>query len=120
MKKNELLKNNNTILRVLKVEENRVLVVDCLKNSIVKWKTDEELADFSPCSEKTLENISGIKVPNIENLTPKQKEFAHKKYSLIVGILPFIDDDTLRNIAINKVSMDNNVNPQTIRLRTEI
>ena len=41
-----LLKNNDTIIRVLKSEEDKSLVIDCIKRTMPKWVMTSSLSDF--------------------------------------------------------------------------
>ena len=53
-----LMTNNDTIMRILDIEPNRILVIDCIKKTLPHWTEKNTLAGFEKCSEKELYNIA--------------------------------------------------------------
>ena len=49
-----LLINNDTIFRVLKSQEDKSLVIDCIKRTMPKWVLTSTLSDFEECTEMFL------------------------------------------------------------------
>ena len=37
MKKNDLLKKEDTLIRVLEIQDNRYLIIDCIKKTMPVW-----------------------------------------------------------------------------------
>ena len=46
-----LLKNENQIIRVLKSQGNKALVIDCIKRTMPKWVDGHSLSNFDDCAE---------------------------------------------------------------------
>ena len=42
MKKNDLLKFENQIVRILSIKEDKVFVIDCVKKTVPRWKSADE------------------------------------------------------------------------------
>ena len=113
MERNMLMTNKDTILRILEIKTNRVLVIDCIKKTLPHCIEKNNLAEFEKCSEKELYNITGYQMPL--ELTPKQKQSAQHKYTIISAVLPFVGDDTLRAKAIKMAAENNKISPQTVK-----
>ena len=60
MKKNDLLKPNENIIRVLEIQQDKVLIIDCIKRSMPTWIEVIDLKEYSDCSEKELRKATGI------------------------------------------------------------
>lgn len=109
MKNNQLLSNGESVLRLLDVKENRVFVVDCKKQTMPKWVDKKQLTDFEICSEDVLE-----KFPDINDLDLPSRKFAHKHFTYIAGVLPFLTDKKKRCEAITQVTEENRISKQTV------
>ena len=46
-----LLKNENQIIRVLKSQGDKALVIDCIKKTMPKWVDGDSLSNFDDCGE---------------------------------------------------------------------
>lgn len=115
MRKNDLLQWNNTIIRILSIEDTRTLVIDCIKRTMPQWINTDILVDCKPCEESQLEIRAGIQLDDFEKMNIKEKRTAHERYTMIAGILPFIADDSLRSMIIDKVAVEKKISKQTIR-----
>lgn len=107
--KNQLLQNGDSIIRVLAIESN-VLIVDCLKRTMPRWVSTENLQNFEPCDESVLSDV-----PKMEKLTPEQRKVMHERYTLIAPVLPFIHNEARRSAIISQMAELNGVSKQTIR-----
>ena len=107
--KNQLLQNGQIIIRVLAIEGN-VLIVDCLKRTMPRWVSTEDLQNFEPCDESVLSDV-----PKMEKLTPAQRKVMHERYTLIAPVLPFIHNEARRSAMISQMAELNGVSKQTIR-----
>ena len=115
MRKNDLLQWNNTIIRILFIEDTRALVIDCIKRTMPQWINAENLTDCKTCEKSELETQTGIELENFEQMNMKEKRTVHERYTMIAGILPFITDDSLRSMIIDKIAVDKKISKQTIR-----
>ena len=115
MQKNDLIRVNSSIYRVLAMKENSVLIIDTLSLNMPKW------VDISMCdgcekmeNDKLIE-ITKREIPAIETLSQEQMKIMHKRFTLIAPILSCIEDDTMRFLLINETASKHNLTKQTIR-----
>ena len=47
-----LLKNNDTILRVLQSHDDKALVIDCVRRTMPKWVEKTALSDYVECCDR--------------------------------------------------------------------
>lgn len=115
MKKNELLKHGNSIIRVLEIGDDAVLIVDCVHKSMPKWVEQSELASYENCIEQELYATTGKTICNYDSLDKESRRFVHEHFTLIAGVLPFVGNEKKRSSMIADVSADKCVSKQTIR-----
>ena len=115
MKKYELLKCNGSIIRILEIDDDAVLVVDCLRKSMPKWRKRAGLVDYEACTEQELTSVTGNYIHDYDSLDKKNRRFVHEHFTLIAGVLPFIGDDKKRCAMIDYVAAEKGVSKQTIR-----
>lgn len=115
MEKNQLIKGNGTVYRVLAIEGDSVLLIDCLKKTMPKWYAISDVSDYSECTEKELLEVTGIILAEEEELSPKTRKTIHERFTVVAGILPFLDDDRFRKEAIKKVAQERGISIQTVR-----
>ena len=89
MKKNDLLKNGEEMIRILDIWNDRILIVPCAHQSLPKWMDRSELSDYQTYDE----NESPFLLPDIESLPSEQRRIAHERFTQIAGILAFIGDE---------------------------
>lgn len=106
-----LMKKDDQILRILESSDGKKLVVSCTQQSMPVWVHEKELDGYTPCVEEELCND----VPCYEALSPQQQRYAHERYTLIAGVIPFIGDKNLRSEAISCIAEARNISKQTIR-----
>lgn len=115
MQKNELLKYDDSIIRILESKDDSVLIVDCIQKSMPKWVQKSELSCYENCTEQELTSVTGIIICEYDSLDKKSRCFAHEHFTLIAGVLPFIGDDRLRCSMISSIANEKNVSKRTIR-----
>lgn len=106
-----LLKSKDRIIRVLEEREGQKLVVSCTQKSMPVWISERELQDYVPCEEVDLSSD----IPDYEGLSPEQRRYAHERYTLIAGVIPFLGDKTFRCEAMERIASSRNISKQTIR-----
>ena len=111
--KNQLLRHDDRIIRVLAVDTD-VLAIDCLKRTMPQWIPVSELCDWEPCDETALPSPDAP-ICDMEELTPEQRKVMHERYTLIAPVLPFIHKEAQRSAMIAQMAELNNVSKQTIR-----
>lgn len=114
MKKNDLIRINNDIIRILEIQDDKILIINCSQKSMPKWETPKNIFG-EYCSEQELLEENNIVLPDIESLDLETKKFIHEHYTLIAAILPFVADEKMRNYIIDNISKTKNVSKQTLR-----
>ncbi len=109
MKQNDLLKKDEILYRVLDINESKILVINCNKVQTPKWLDIETVSDYIICSEDILSSF-----PDINDLTASSRKYAHERFTLISGVLPFIADTKQRISAISRISENKKISKQTI------
>ena len=105
MKVNDVLRKGKTYLRVLAVQDQSCFCINCNAGYMPDWMPASELEAY------TLDAAPAVDT----NLTARQKQTAHERYTLIAPILAFLTDDVERNRMLNKISEDHDVSKQTLR-----
>lgn len=109
MKNNDLLKYENSLIRVLDIKETSVLVIDCNKKSMPKWVSISAISEYEICSDYLFELSA-----DIESLEPYSRKTAYKRFTLISRILPYIYDKKKRCGIIAQIAEENDISTQTI------
>lgn len=115
MKKNDLLKPNENIIRVLEIQQDKVLIIDCIKRSMPTWIEVIDLKEYSDCSEKELRKATGINDSDGEILDADCRKVMYERFTMIAAILPFIADEGIRSQRIRFVAAEYGVSKQTVR-----
>ena len=105
-----LLKKDDRIIRVLETKGDHKLIINCSQKSMPTWIAEEDLSGYVPCAAEELGDIQGF-----EDLSPQQQRYAHERYTLIAGVMPFLGDKKLRSEAISRIAEARNISKQTIR-----
>ena len=106
-----LLKNENQIIRVLKSQGNKALVIDCIKRTMPKWVDGHSLSNFDDCAED--EMFERTDYPFGRELTPKEERIAQERFTMIAGVLPYIGNEQKRSQMIDFLA--EHQSKQTIR-----
>ena len=109
MKKNDLIKTENGIFRILAIGGDRVLAIDCIKKTMPKFypatcfENGEKLAcldaDFLP----------------IEDLSPNERKKAQERFTMIANAISVVDEPRQRNLMIEKSAKQFGMSKQSIR-----
>lgn len=99
MKKNDYLKVNDIIYRILAEDKDNYLVLNCNTKNMPAWKKESELADGVIINREEVFEILEIELIE-EKLIGTAFKQAHERYTMIAGVLAFMNDDSLRNRAI--------------------
>ena len=114
MKKYDLLRSGERIIRVLDVQGDRVLVIDCIKRTMPVW-VEVELESYSECTNDNLSDVTGGVLVGVDNLDADQRKIMHERYTMIALILSFVADDKMRTRLICSVAEEHRVSKQTVR-----
>ena len=106
-----LLKNENQIIRVLKSQGNKALVIDCIKRTMPKWVDGDSLSNYDDCGED--EMYERTDYPFGRELTQKEERIAQERFTMIAGVLPYIGNEQKRSQMIDFLA--EHQSKQTIR-----
>lgn len=116
MKKHDLLKEGNNIIRVLEVKPDKILIIDCIKKTMPAWVESSALDSFSGCTDEVLNEVTNFTAADdIDALDADQRKAMYDRYTLIVPILPFVADERMRSKVIGSTAIEHNISKQTIR-----
>ena len=90
MKKHDLLKSDTSIIRILDIQPDKVLIIDCIKRTMPVWVEPSALDSYSVCSIEALNEATDYAVPAVDTLDADQKKTMYDRYTLIAPILPFV------------------------------
>lgn len=115
MQKNELYRNNNSMIRVLEIKNNAVLVIDCISKTMPQWIGVSFFEDWTKCSDETLHKITGIELQDIKTVSPEDFKVAHQRYTMIAPIIMVLTDQDKKNEMIELISTNEKISKQTLR-----
>lgn len=117
MQKNELLKKDSSIIRILAKDENEVLYIPCqgVKGTMPKWCESSEFEHYELCSEEELLNMQGMEIVPEDKLSPKERSIARQRYTIIAPILGCLEDKKIRRQMIMKTAEEHGITEQTVR-----
>ena len=105
MKVNDVLRKGEDTVRVLVVRNDACYCIDCSGECMPVWIPTEKLRGYMPDSALAIST----------EMTPKQKQTAHERYTMIAPMLAFLTDDRERSRIMNRVSEKWHVSKQTLR-----
>ena len=100
MKKHDLLKDGNNTIRVLAIQPDKILMIDCIKRTMPVWVASSTLDSFAQCTGEGLIQTTNFTVTDIDALDAEQRKVMYDRYTLIAPILPFIEDEGMRSKVI--------------------
>ena len=115
MKKHDLLRSGDSIIRVLYIQDDRILVIDCIKHSMPVWVDVESLESYSECTNDELLKATGFISVAIDTLDAEQRKVMYERYTMITPILPFLSNEKMRSKLICSIAEEHQVSKQTIR-----
>ena len=105
MKVNDVLRKDDTVLRVLEVRNEQCLCVACGAACMPVWMPTDVLEAYVP------ENAPKLDI----SMTVRQKQTAHARYTMIAPLLAFLTDDRERNRLMDCIATEHGVSKQTLR-----
>ena len=104
MKRYDLLQSGENIIRVLEVQGERVLVIDCIKRIMPVWVGIATLESYSECTSSELSEVTGVITADVDTLNADQRKVMYERYTMIAPVLSFLADDRMRSRLICSVS----------------
>lgn len=108
MKKNDLIKTDSGIFRVLSVGDN-VLAIDCNK------KTMPQFFSFAFFSDGVIINCLSPNYLEFEDLSPADRKIAQQRYTMIASAVSVLEDVKQRNLMLENSSKQFGISKQTLR-----
>lgn len=115
MKKYELYRKEERIIRVLEIRTGKVLVIDCIKRIMPVWMKTAALDSFDRCGAEELYEVTGNHAIGIDFLDAEQKKVMYERYTMISAVLPVLADERRRSEMIRLVAAENHLTGQTVR-----
>ena len=112
MQKNDLFRQDGSVFRILAIQGDSVLAIDCLKRTMPQWITLESAV---LCTEAELREHTDSELFDMESLDPATKRIIHERFTLVAGVLPFLADEKMRIYAIKAISAEKGISAQTLR-----
>ena len=109
MKKNDLIKTDSGIFRILSFDSNKVLAIDCKKKTMPQFFSYDFFNDG-----ETINYISSDYL-DFDELSPADRKIAQQRYTMIASAVSVLDDVKQRNLMIEKSAAQFNVSKQTLR-----
>ena len=99
---NNLMKNENEIIRILQTKEDRVLVIDCIKATMPKWISLSEINNYVDGTEEEVCERTNVELNR--ELKGEERKVAQERFTLIAALLPCIGDEKHRSYMIETLS----------------
>lgn len=115
MKNNELRKYEDSIIRILDQQQNRIFIIDCINQTMPKWVNDAEISMYLPCTEKELMEKTNILVHDMEKLDAESRKFIYSHFSMISSILPFVTNVEKRSQMLSMIAEERGISKVTLR-----
>ncbi|EOS61198.1 hypothetical protein C814_01676 [Anaerotruncus sp. G3(2012)] len=115
MKKYDLLRSGERIIRVLEVQVDRVLVIDCIKRTMPVWVNTAELQSYSECTTSEMSEVTGVVPVGVDDLDADQRKTMYERYTTIAPVLSFVADDRMRSQLICSAAEEYGVSKATVR-----
>lgn len=109
MKKNELIKTDSGIFRILSIDSNKVLAIDCGK------KTMPQFFSYDFFNDSEIINCLSPDYPIFEDLSPADRKIAQQRYTMIASAISVLDDTKQRNLMLENSSKQFGISKQTLR-----
>lgn len=113
--KNQLLQNDNQLIRVLDSTIDRVFIINCVKRTMPVWVDAESLKEYVSCTEDTLYEATEMLTVNLDELDPISRKITYERFTMIAPMLTFLSNQKKRRELINTISNIKSISKQTIR-----
>lgn len=113
LKKDMLIKKEDgdvKLFRILAVQKEKVLAIDCIRKTMPVWISLENLQGFVEEKEDTGRDIDAL-----EEYSPDVRKIIYQRYNIISAILPFVDNEAMRSELIAGMAEEHKISKQTVR-----
>ena len=84
-KEGMIIVNNDSIFRILRIKDDRSLIIDCKKRTMPVWMEIAELEGYKTSTEQDIRIL--LKEDTDIELSQGQTAEAHRRFTIISGIL---------------------------------
>lgn len=102
------------LFRVLAVECDKVLVIDCIKKTMPVWMEIGQLDDFVEVNNNE-DNLQPQDFDVLESYSPDVRKIVYQRYNIISAILPFVANEAMRSEMIAKMAEEHGISRQSVR-----
>ena len=116
MKKNRdcrIIRLGDRILRILDAEEEKALVIDCVKMGMPKWISLSEIKDGVEIPGEEFMGQMERDIP--EEMSASARQTMHERFTVISGILPCVGDKKQRSLRIADAAEKYKVSQNTVK-----
>ena len=117
MNKNDVVKLEDSIVRILDTKDDKYLVIDCKLRNMCFWINKKVIDSGTSISEDELLNELNINLKKFDELTNSEKKIVLDRYGTISSIVTVVSNNEERNILIDECSRRYNLTKCTIRRR---
>lgn len=98
------------LFRILAVQKEKVLAIDCIRKTMPVWISVENLQGFVEEKED-----AGRDIDALEEYSPDVRKIIYQRYNIISAILPFVDNEAMRSELIAGMAEEHKISKQTVR-----
>ena len=80
MKKNDLYRKDDSVLRVIHIQENQIMVIDCVKFTMPVWMKPTEMCSYAVYAEEKYYSDVNFVVVDDDCICTKDKSIMHERY----------------------------------------
>jgi hypothetical protein len=86
VKKNDLVRIDDGIFRVLDLNEGKMLLIDCFKQTMPQWRIPSEKIEI--IGEEELQQEVGYTPAEFSSLSAEQQRVAHERFTVVAPYCP--------------------------------
>ena len=115
--KNQIIKKDDIIYRILDVKNNKYLLVNCKKLRMPFWIDNKEVIDYEVIEESDFLKLLNIDICNYDDLDNVDKKITNDRFGSISLLINSVGDFHKRNELLKLCSNSYGVSIETIRSR---
>ena len=114
--KNQIIKKDDIIYRILDVKNNKYLLVNCKKLRMPFWIDNKEVIDYEVIEESDFLKLLNIDICNYDDLDNVDKKITNDRFGSISLLINSVGDFHKRNELLKLCSNSYGVSIETIRM----
>ena len=89
--------------------------MDCIRQT-VPARVDVSEITGEECTEESLYEQVGFTEVDDSEIDNNRRNVMYRRYTVIAGILPFVGDDHMRNVLMDRLAEENGITKKTVRI----